>query len=99
MERLQEHILTHLWLAGHEGMDKKMETTIMGDIETVVRIHSFIPSEPKVSETPKMFRPVSVTSCGHPMPAATAWNHCLKLMWASPTMEPHAGATSADSDR
>ena len=33
MERLQEHILTHLWLAGHEGMDKNMETTIMGDID------------------------------------------------------------------
>ena len=30
-------------------MEKKMETTIMGSIGTNIRIHSFIPSYPKVS--------------------------------------------------
>ena len=29
-----------LCLAGHEGMEKKMETTIMGYIGTTIRIHS-----------------------------------------------------------
>ena len=50
---------TYLWLVGNEGMDKKMETTIMGFIVTTIgpktlnpkpisiRIHSFIPSQPK----------------------------------------------------
>ena len=32
-----------LWLAGKEGMEKKMETTIMGHIGTTIRVHSFIP--------------------------------------------------------
>ena len=32
-----------LWLAAIEGMEKKMETTIMGDIRTTIRIDSFIP--------------------------------------------------------
>ena len=32
------------WLAGTEGMEKKMETTILGCIGTTRRIHSFIPS-------------------------------------------------------
>ena len=36
--------LTYLWLAGNEGREKKMETTIMGYIGTTVRIHFFIPS-------------------------------------------------------
>ena len=31
-----------------EGMEKKMQTIIMGYIGTTVRIHSFIPSWPKV---------------------------------------------------
>ena len=30
-------------------MEKNMETTIMGYIGTTIRIHSFIPSQPKVS--------------------------------------------------
>ena len=33
-----------LWLAGNEGREKKMETTIMGYIEATVRIHSHTPS-------------------------------------------------------
>ena len=36
-----------LWLAGNEGMDKNMETAIMGCIGnfgTAMRIRSFIPS-------------------------------------------------------
>ena len=32
-----------LWLAGNEGMEKKMETTIMRCLVTTIRIHSFIP--------------------------------------------------------
>ena len=36
---------TGLWLAGNEGMEKTMETTIMGYIGTSIRIPSFfIPS-------------------------------------------------------
>ena len=34
----------YLWLAGNEGMDKKMETSIMGHIGTTIGILSFIPS-------------------------------------------------------
>ena len=34
---------------GLEGMEKKMETTIMGYIGTTVMVDSFIPSEPKAS--------------------------------------------------
>ena len=34
---------------GLEGMEKKLETTRMGYMGTTVRIHSFIPSQPKVS--------------------------------------------------
>ena len=30
-----------LWLAGNGGMEKKMETTIMGYIGTTIRVHSF----------------------------------------------------------
>ena len=33
-----------LWLAGNEGMQKILETTIMGYMGTTIRIHSFIPS-------------------------------------------------------
>ena len=40
---------TGLWLAGNEGMETKMETTIMSYIRTTRRIHSFIPSVPKAS--------------------------------------------------
>ena len=40
---------TYLWLAGNEGMEKKMETTIMGYVGTSIRIQSFIPGQPKVS--------------------------------------------------
>ena len=36
---------------GVEGMEKTMETTMMGYIGTTVRIHSFIPSQPKVRLT------------------------------------------------
>ena len=39
----------HDWLlvSWNEGMEKNMETTIMGYIGTTIRIHSFIPSKPK----------------------------------------------------
>ena len=30
-------------------MEKKMEATVMGYVGTTIRIHSFIPSQPKVS--------------------------------------------------
>ena len=30
-------------------MEKKMETTILGYMGTIRRIHAFIPSEPKIS--------------------------------------------------
>ena len=33
-----------LWLVGNEGMEKKVETTIMCYIGIAIRIHSFIPS-------------------------------------------------------
>ena len=33
-----------LWLAGNEGMGKKMETTIMSYIGITIRIHADIPS-------------------------------------------------------
>ena len=33
-----------LWLPGNEGMEKKMEITIMGYMGTTIRIHYFIPS-------------------------------------------------------
>ena len=36
---------TYLWLAGNEGMEKKLVTTIVGYIGTTRRIHSFIPSQ------------------------------------------------------
>ena len=39
--------MTGLWLAGNAGMEKKMESTIMGCIGTTTSIHSFTPSEPK----------------------------------------------------
>ena len=31
--------MTYLWLAGNEGMEKRMETTIMGSTGTTIRIH------------------------------------------------------------
>ena len=34
---------SYLWLAGTEGMEKNMETTIMSYIGTAIRIHSFVP--------------------------------------------------------
>ena len=40
---------SYLGLAGCERMEKTMETTTMGYIGTTLRIHSFIPSYPKVS--------------------------------------------------
>ena len=36
--------ILNLWLAGNEGMEKKMATTIMGCVGTTIGIHSFIPS-------------------------------------------------------
>ena len=42
-------VLAGLWLAGDEGMEKRTETTIMGYIGITIRIHSFIPSQPKAS--------------------------------------------------
>ena len=35
---------------GNEGMEKKMEITIMDYIRTTIFIHSFIPSLPKISQ-------------------------------------------------
>ena len=32
--------ISYLWIAGHEGMEKEMETTIMGCIGATRRIHS-----------------------------------------------------------
>ena len=32
-----------LWFAGKEGMEKNMETTILGYIRDTIRIDSFIP--------------------------------------------------------
>ena len=43
MGRVLSSPVTGLWLSGDEGMEKKMETTIMGYIGTTIRIHSFIP--------------------------------------------------------
>ena len=34
----------YLWLAGNEGMEKKMETTKMGHLGTTISIYSSIPS-------------------------------------------------------
>ena len=34
----------YLWLAGNEGLETKMETTIMGYIGTSIRIHCSIPN-------------------------------------------------------
>ena len=36
--------LTGVWLAGNEGVEKKMEIAIMGFIGTTIRLNSFIPS-------------------------------------------------------
>ena len=35
------------WLAGSEGIEKKMDSPIMGYIGATIRIHPFIPSEAK----------------------------------------------------
>ena len=35
---------TNFWLAGTEGMDKKIKATVIGHIRITVRIHCFIPS-------------------------------------------------------
>ena len=41
-------MLNHTWhLVSYEGMEKEMETSIMGYIGTTVSVHSFIPSYPK----------------------------------------------------
>ena len=37
--------ISYLWLAGNEGMDKTMETTIKDYIGTTIRIHPFFHSE------------------------------------------------------
>ena len=39
---------SYLWLAGNEGMEKKMETAIKWYIGTTTGIHSFLPSQPTV---------------------------------------------------
>ena len=39
-----EGLGSDLRLAGNEGMEKKMETTIMGYVGITMRVHSFIPS-------------------------------------------------------
>ena len=36
--------VTGFWIARNEGIEKKMETTIVGSIGTTIRIHSSIPS-------------------------------------------------------
>ena len=40
--------ITGFWSAGNEGMERKMQLTIMGYIGPTIRIHSFIPSQPKI---------------------------------------------------
>ena len=40
---------TGLWLTRNAGMEKKMESTIMGYIGTTISIHSCIPSQPTAS--------------------------------------------------
>ena len=42
MERGVSRGITCLWLAGSEGMEKSMETTVMGNLGITIRIHSFI---------------------------------------------------------
>ena len=36
--------LAYVWLAGNDGMEKKMETSIMDYLGITMRIHSIIPS-------------------------------------------------------
>ena len=43
-ESFSNWLSSHLELAGNEGMEKRMQTTIVGHIGTTIRIHSFIPS-------------------------------------------------------
>ena len=33
-----------IWVAGNGGMEKNMESTIIGSIGTTIRFHSFFPS-------------------------------------------------------
>ena len=42
-------MFTCLGLAGNEGMEEKMGNTMVGYMGITIRIHSFIPSLPKVS--------------------------------------------------
>ena len=44
VRRWEELSYSGLWLAADEGMQKKMETTVMGYIRTTIRIDSFTPS-------------------------------------------------------
>ena len=39
----------YLWLAGNEGTDKKMKTTIILYAGTTIWVNSFIASKPKIS--------------------------------------------------
>ena len=43
-EGMEKKMETTMGFFGVEGIEKKMETTTMGYIGTTVRIHSFIPS-------------------------------------------------------
>ena len=40
----RDRLSSGLWLAGNEGMERNMETAILGYIGITIRIHSFIPS-------------------------------------------------------
>ena len=53
-------VVSSLRLAGHEGMEKNTETTIMGYIRTTIRIHSSIPSQPKAIS---MVRAITCVVC------------------------------------
>ena len=43
----------YLWLAGNGGLENEKETTVMGYTGTAIRIHFFVPSEPKAHSTPR----------------------------------------------
>ena len=58
-----------LELAGNEGMENKMKTTIMGNIGTAIRIHSFTANQRQVKLSLKYLRLKS--ECLRSFPEAT----------------------------
>ena len=41
---IMENLFQRFGFRTHQGMEKKLETTLMGFIETTIRVHSLIPS-------------------------------------------------------